>query len=256
MKQGNLVSAGVRIGVVLGCLGGPAWGATDKAALPDSERLAPVRAALEKTIDQAARDGLPVELIVSKVREGVAKGIAPEAIRAAADRLAQSLGAADRLLKVQRKGVSSPALLRAVADAQTAVVELDAVVPVVAANAPDPMLARAVEVLTDLALRGYPSRRAALVVREVTDRDAAALGRLVAGVEEIRTEQTVSRADALEALGRNIATGGASFDSAMARALEGGDRAGNASPSAPGKSGQAPGHQGGSGASKSQKPKK
>ena len=42
--------------------------------------LAPVRAALEETIDRTTRSGLPAELIVSKVREGLAKGVPPESI--------------------------------------------------------------------------------------------------------------------------------------------------------------------------------
>jgi hypothetical protein len=107
--------------------------------------------------------------------------------------------------------------------------------------------------VTDLTMRGYPNRRSSAVVKEIADRDAASLGRVVAGVETIRSEQTVSRADALEALGRNLQIGSASLDAAVARTLETGDRAGNAGASAPGKSGDAPGH---TGVSKVKKPKK
>jgi hypothetical protein len=251
MKYMGLLCACVCAGLGAGFSGGIAVA----AMLPDSERLAPVRSSLEKIVDQAARDGLPSELIVSKVREGLAKGVAPESIRLAAERLAQSLGGADQFLKMHRKNTTSAALIRAVAEANISGVDLDALDPVVASDVPDGLLARAIEVLTDLALRGYPSRRAALVVKQVLDRDSRALGRLVAGIEEIRIEQTVSRADALESLGRNLQSGaGGSFDVALTRSLEGSDRAGNAAgASSPGKSGQAPGHQDGSGAGKSKR---
>jgi len=223
------------------------------AALPDDARLAPVRAALQATLDQARRDGLPDGPIVGKVREGLAKGASPEAIRAAALRLAASLGAADRFLKTHRRPAAVPELVRAVADAQAAGVDMEAAAAMTSSVAADAVLARAIDVLTDLALRGYPGRRAALVVGEVAGHDPSALGRVVTGVEEIRSQRTISRADALEALGRNISAGGGSVDAAIARALEDGDRAGNASP---GKSGQAPGQQGNAGAAKMKKPKK
>jgi hypothetical protein len=103
-------------------------------------------------------------------------------------------------------------------------------------------------------VRGYPSRPSASLVRDIADRDTAALGRVVAGLESIRTEQTVSRADALEALGRNFRSHGASLDTALARSLESGDRAGGAD--SPGKSADAPGHTGLTGSGKPKKPKK
>jgi hypothetical protein len=232
---------------------GAARAADGVATLPDDARLAPVRAALQATLDRARRDGLPDALIVGKVREGLAKGAPPEAIRAAAARVATSLGAADRFLKAHRRPIAPPELVRAVADAHAAGVDLEAAAAMTSSIAADAVLARAIDVLTDLAVRGYPGHRAAQVVGEVAGRDPGSLGRVVVGVEEIRSQRTVSRADALEALGRNIASGGGSLDSAVARALEDGDRAGSASP---GKSGQAPGQQGGAGAAKMKKPKR
>jgi len=117
-------------------------------------------------------------------------------------------------------------------------------------------VARAVEVVTDLTMRGYPARPSASLVREIAERDAASLGRVVAGLEAIRTEQTVSRADALEALGRNFRSHGASLDTAVSRSLESGDRAGGAGADSPGKSAEAPGHTGLTGSGKPKKPKK
>jgi hypothetical protein len=233
--------------------------AADAPALPADARLDTVRAPLEKLMSRAAQDGLPAEMIAGKVREGLAKGVAPDAIRAAAERLATSLGNASRFVRAHRAAGAPPApasLIQVVAEADLAGVELDSLLPLVASGDGDVVVGRAVAVVTDLAMRGYPSRRSGAVVREIADRDARSLGRVVAGVEAIRVEQTVSRADALEALGRNLATGGTSLDAAVARALESGDRAGNASGSSPGKSAEAPGHTGNTGVSKVKKPKK
>lgn len=262
-RTGAVVAASL-VGLVASVGGGIAH-ATDAPAVPADVRLAPVRPALESIVARAASEGLPADLIVGKVREGLAKGVPPEAIRAAAERLAGNLEVAARFIKTTRPAPvsaataasSSSGLIRVIADAQMAGVEPAAMAPLVVSNASDLVVARAIEVVIDLTMRGYPSRRAGAVLREITDRDAAALGRVVAGVEAIRAEQTVSRADALEVLGRTLQTSGtSSLDAAVARALEGGDRAGNGSGSAPGKSGDAPGHTGSTGASKVKKPKK
>ena len=230
--------------------------AADPGSLPADPRLAPVRADLERTVATAARDGLPADMILSKVREGLAKGVAPEVIRDVAGRLAQNLSTSAKLLRAQRAGTPSPALVRVVAEARMAGVEAESISPLAAAREPDAVVARAVEVVTDLTVRGYPSRPSASLVREITDRDATSLGRVVAGLEAIRTEQTVSRADALEALGRNFRSGGASLDTALARSLESGNRAGGAGADSPGKSADAPGHTGMTGSGRPKKPKK
>lgn len=230
--------------------------AAEPTSLPADPRLAPVRVELEKTVATAGRDGLPVEMIVSKVREGLAKGVPPEVIRDVAARLAQNLSASATMLRTQRAGAPSPALVRVVAEARLAGVEPESLAPLAASHEPDAVVARAVEVVTDLTMRGYPGRPSASLVRDIAERDAPSLGRVVAGLEAIRTEQTVSRADALEALGRNFRSHGASLDSAVSRSLESGDRAGGAGADSPGKSAEAPGHTGLTGSGKVKKPKK
>jgi hypothetical protein len=190
------------------------------ATLPDSARLDTVRPALERTVDQVAREGLPPELIVSKVREGLAKGVSPDAIRVAVERLARSLGDAEQFLRPHRKRPASLALVRALAEARTAGVDLEVVTALIESEVPDSGLVRGIEVLTDLALRGYPSRRAATVVEEIVAHDPASVAHVVAGVESIRIGQAVSRADALDALERNLTASGGSFDAALTRAVE------------------------------------
>jgi hypothetical protein len=196
------------------------------AMLPDNVRLDPVRPALERTVDQVAREGLPPDLIVSKVREGLAKGASPEAIRVAVERLARSLGDAEQFLRLHRKRPGSLALVRALAEARTAGVDLEVVTALIESEIPDSALVRGIEVLTDLALRGYPSHRAAAVVEEVVAHDPTSVGHVVAGVESIRVGQAVSRADALDALDRNLGASGGSFDAALARAVESAEHGG------------------------------
>jgi hypothetical protein len=90
--------------------------------------------------------------------------------------------------------------------------------------------------VTELSLRGYPGARAAAVVTEVLDRDPEAVGRVVAGIESIRRTQTVSRADALDALSRNMNSAGGSLEGALHRSLEGSEHSANGN--GVGKSGQ------------------
>jgi hypothetical protein len=217
--------------------------------------LAPVRADLEKTVAEASRDGLPSQLIVSKIREGVAKGVPADAIRSAADRLAHGLGDADKFLKAHPKRPPTECMMRVLAEARTAGVELEITAPMLESEASGINLARAIEVLTDLTLRGYSDRRAAAVVKEVLDRDPQSVGKVASGVEAIRLGQTLSRADALETLRRNIlttTTTTGSYEAALSRSLEGADRAGNAAPtsSVSAKGGHGAGNQGGNGAAR------
>jgi hypothetical protein len=205
-------------GLLLWFEAGIAWAATP---LPPSQKLDPVRPALEQLIARAEQAGVPSELIVSKVREGLAKGVAPETIRAVAERLAHDLGDATQVLRVNRKGDASPGLVRALAEARAAGVEVSVLVPLVEAHVSDALLVRALEAVTDLGVRGYPGPRAALVVQRVVERDPEAVGRVVAGVESIRRAQTISRADSLDALARNLASVNGSFESALNRSLEG-----------------------------------
>jgi hypothetical protein len=189
------------------------------STLPVNERLDPVRPALERTVDEAAREGLPSELIVSKVREGLAKGVSPEGIRVAAERLVRNLADADHFLRARHRGGGSASLVRVLAEARSAGVDLEVVAPIIESDLPDAGLVHSVEVVTDLALRGYPSQRAAALVREVAVHDATSMARVVAGVEAIRSGQAVSRTDALEMLGRNLSTSG-SFELALSRSLK------------------------------------
>src|SRR4051812_19030613 len=106
-------------------------------SLPDDGRLAEVRPQLQRLVDQASAAGLPVELLVSKVREGLAKGVEPARIEGATERLLDSLEAAQRMVGARRGSTPAP-LVRAVAEARLAGVALPAVEPLLDGKRPEP----------------------------------------------------------------------------------------------------------------------
>ena len=86
-----------------------------KVRIVQKTRLAPVRAGLQKRIDSAAAAGLPADALVSKVREGLAKGVEAQRISSAVMRLADDLEAAQRFVIARRPGAAAPGLVRALA---------------------------------------------------------------------------------------------------------------------------------------------
>ena len=188
------------------------------AALPADPRLDPVRPRLEQLVDRTAASGLPAELVVSKVREGLAKGVSPDRIEAAVARLFDNLQAARTFAAERRSGPApAPELVRALADARMAGIDLASADAVVRGGKAAPETARAVEVLTDLSLRGYPADRAAVLVKDLFARDAAALGKLPATLDLLRREQALSHAETVDALARGM-RGGGSLEQASTRA--------------------------------------
>jgi hypothetical protein len=210
------------------------------APLPGDARLDPVRARLEALVSGAARDGLPAEVLVSKVREGLAKGVPADRIETATSRLADSLKAAQGFVRERRPGTPTAVdLVRALAEARLAGVELQAVDPMVRGRQSGTETARAVEVLTDLTLRGYPTSRAAGLVQDLLARDAAALARLPATLDVLRREQALTHAETVDALARNLRgngnlDGAARGAAAEAHAKAGGRGKAPGSPAGPG----------------------
>jgi hypothetical protein len=194
-------------------------GFAQAAVLPTDPRLEPVRPQLEQVVQRMTASGLPAEVVVSKVREGLAKGVPADRIAAAAGRLAENLQTARTFLAERRPGAAPAELVRALAEARLAGVELAAADPVVRGGRPAPETARAIEVITDLSLRGYPSSRAAGLVHDVLARDAASVGRLPATLEVLRREQALSHGETVDALARGLQAGG-SLEQASVRAAD------------------------------------
>jgi|GEM_PF-1437844 len=208
------------LALLLGATGHQSWAAEGDRTVPDDARLGATRASLQATVDRAEAAGLPGRPLVIKVREGLAKGVPPERIAAAVESLARGLGEANSFARAHGRG-PSPALLIALADLHARGIGWDSAAPVVTAHADDAALVRALDVLSELTQRGYPERPAGLLLRNVEERDPNAIGRVVPGLESIRRGLTVSRADALEALGANLSVDGAALDAAVNKSLEG-----------------------------------
>jgi hypothetical protein len=199
--------------------------ATAAPALPADPRLAPVRARVDQLVTHAEQAGLPAEIIVSKVREGLAKGVDPQRIAVAAERLVDNLTEARAFVAERRgQGAAAPELVRAVAEARMAGIAAGANDAIVREARSSGDGARAVEVLTDLSLRGYPVDRATQMVRDVLKGDAAAVPRLPATLETIRQEQALTQVESMDALTRGMAKGGGSLKAAAAQAASAGHR--------------------------------
>jgi hypothetical protein len=212
--------------------------------LPDDPRLEPIREHLAQIVQSAEAAGLLCEVIVSKVREGLAKGVAPARIEEVTVRLAQNLEAAQRYVTARRPGRARPALVRAVAEARMAGVGMPAVDSLVSGDRPE--TPHAVEVVTDLALRGYPSGRAGVVVQNVLSRDVRSLDRVAGTLETLRRDCELTHVEAVDALARGLASSD-SLQNAYEKTVEDEGRRGHrggANPDwgdSPGRSGLAPG---------------
>jgi hypothetical protein len=237
------------LALVMTVVFGLAPGAQAGTVLPDDGRLAPVRAKLDEVVQRAEASGLPSDVILSKVREGLAKGVDPARIEAAATRLYDNLAAAQQYIAARRQGRPPATLVRAVAEARQAGVSLQAVDGLVRGQRPEQP--RAVEVVTDLSRRGYPSDRAAAVVERVLSRDARSLDRVSSTLETIRQDYALTQVEAVDALARGLAASD-SLQNAYGRTVEDERRrghgrgnaktAGDEGDDSPGKSGLAPGH--------------
>jgi hypothetical protein len=179
--------------------------AVARAADPSSEldpRLGAEREAIARTIETAARNGLPVEILHDKLREGLAKGVAPARITAALVRLSDALATA-RVELAGRPGASAR-LYRAVVDAHAAGASRADVSVALAATArtDNDAGARAVEALGDLARRGFPPSAASRTVAEIARARPDSLNQLVAEAESLRRSGIATPVEALDALAR------------------------------------------------------
>ncbi|HVR63511.1 MAG TPA: hypothetical protein VMU50_16535 [Polyangia bacterium] len=195
-----------------------------EAALPVDRRLDRVREALEVTMADAARAGLPVAPLVDKVREGLAKGVPPEAIRQAAAHMVDKQIEARAFVAAHRREEPAFELVRAVAVARESGISDRDLAPLVETLAPVPTGARAVEVVMALARRGYDPVTASAAVQTVALREPAAVERVPAGIEAIRAAAgggAGGQAAAVEALRRGLAAAdGGSFETVVARAVD------------------------------------
>lgn len=199
---------------------------TASSALPQDARLAPVRPALERQLARARAAGLPTDVVVAKVREGLAKNVAPDRIGAAVERLVGGLDQARAFALDATKRPPSGSLIAALAKAHLAGVDLATSAIVLRDVKDDATAAHAVSVLTDLASRGYPSERAALVVRDVGAREPSALARVPFVLDNMRQAQGLTPLQTVDTLARSLVAG-APLDTAARRSTDEIERGGN-----------------------------
>ena len=166
----------------------------------DDARLGASAPEMHKILDGAARSGLPVELLADKAREGLTKGVPPARIVAVVGGLADALGRA-RTEALAVTGAPSPLLLRAIVEAHAAGAGAADVALVLHAGGRE----RAVQVLTDLAQRGYSVGDAARTVASVAG--SRSLDHLVGEIERLRSIDGATPAEALDAVARANAQG-------------------------------------------------
>ena len=184
-------------------VGGLAY--ADRPAVDDS-RLGGSAADVRAVVDRAAANGLPTELLVDKVREGSGQGRAAgadRARRARPRRQPRAARASRRRPPESRR--RRPRCLKAIVEAHAAGVGAGEVATVLRSGGRD--RERALQVLTDLAQRGYPVSVAARTVSAIAGRGKNALDHLVGEAERLRSVDAATPGDALDALARADAQG-------------------------------------------------
>src|SRR5213593_4237267 len=128
------------------------WATVHAASLLDDPRLAPVRVELQAALHKAAQAGVPEQLLVDKVREGLAKNVPAPRLLSAVRALEASLEEAQQLASSRLHATPLP-LLRAIAEARAGGASLAEVGVVLDAAHDASRATRAVSALSDLLAR-------------------------------------------------------------------------------------------------------
>ncbi|MCU1279126.1 MAG: hypothetical protein JWM53_2672 [bacterium] len=188
--------------IMAACLVAASAARADAPSIDDA-RLGPSASELHAAIDGAARAGLPQDLLIDKVREGLAKGVAPARIVAVVRGLSDSLGRARSEAQPFAGAAPSASLLKAIVEAHAAGAGPSDVAVVLRGGGRE----RAIQVLTDLVQRGYPASAASRAVAALQGRTNA-LNQLAGQAERLRNVDGASPAEALDATVRANAQGG------------------------------------------------
>jgi hypothetical protein len=139
------------------------------AQTPDEAYLGTRAPELRALVDDARRVALPADLLVAKAREGVAKGVAPARILSVVRELAAALAIARSDAQPFVGATPPAALVKALVEARAAGASAADTIAVLRANGRE----HALDVLTDLLLRGCPPATATRAVTSLAGRDRA-----------------------------------------------------------------------------------
>lgn len=170
------------------------------AGLPDDARLAGVQSRLTTTMALVAKEQLPADVVVNKVREGLAKRVPPAAIAGAVERLVEQLRQARALAKAEGIAKPSARLLQSVAEASLASVDRSALRRLLSGPQEEANKAQAIESLADLKLRGYAPEATVAVVESVLAKDPGALPQLPLAIEALRQDFALTTVEATSSL--------------------------------------------------------
>lgn len=181
----------------------------------------PARA--EQSIDallaKAKTEGLPVQALQNKVKEGQAKKVPEARVRAVVQQLMRHMLQARTWLRKGKQPVPAP-LIEAVAEARLAGLSEQRLRALV----PPGSSARAslhVDTLVDLHLRGYHGDDAMRLVKSVGHDELPALGN---SLERLRKQRGLTHAETADALLKAMRTQGGSLHRALQTLAQGGGR--------------------------------
>lgn len=166
------------------------------AALPDDPRLVGVQSRLSSAMATVHKEQLPPDVVVNKVREGLAKRVSPTAIAAAVERLVEHLRQARAQALAAGIVKPTPRLLQSVAEARLADVDAKAVGRLLDGGHDEVNKAQAIETLADLKLRGYAAEVTLPVVETVLAKDPMALAQLPLAIDAIRHDFALTTVEA------------------------------------------------------------
>lgn len=157
--------------------------------------------ALDAIVSEAARAGLPTDLLDAKIKEGEVKHVSlarlVPVVRALAARLEAAAALCHERFAAEPPAATRP-LYRAVVEARGQAVSIDDVRRVLSAAETVQTATTALDTTTDLVVLGYPRDAVARLVSKVAHDDPAALDHLASDTERARA-RGASALGALEA---------------------------------------------------------
>ena len=178
------------------------------ASILDDPRLSPARPQLDRVFAAATRDGVPESILSDKLNEGLAKGVPAARIALVVSALEGSLAEASRQAAAHFSQTPLSLLKAMVATRSSGATagEVDTLLKAGSAHGTG-AVTRALDVVSDLGQRGFPSAVATRVVTVVLSKSPRDVERIPTEAQTLLSRKGVSRADALDAIARAASQG-------------------------------------------------